>query len=104
MVKTKVKLHEDLVKSGLSDMYQMKHITSNLKLSKFLGKKVRYKKDLLADDKFVRINGSLCKTEVYKVAFVQKDYRGKDVLRGYHTSYEDTFGRCLDPEEIEVAS
>jgi len=95
-------LHKEIVGSGLADLFQMKDSTTNPKLSKFLGKKVRYKKELLADDKFVRSNGSLCKTEIYEVAHVQKDYRGKDVLRGYHTSYEDTFGRCLDPEEVEV--
>ena len=39
-------IHKDLQESGLADIYNMSTITDNLELGKFLGKKVRYKKEL----------------------------------------------------------
>tara|TARA_R100000388_G_C7132024_1_gene105908 strand:+ start:190 stop:492 length:303 start_codon:yes stop_codon:yes gene_type:complete len=98
------KLHKDLTESGLASKFQMSTITDNLELGKFLGKKVRYKKELLENPSFLRSVGEYALTEVYKIKQVQKDWQGKDVLRGYATvNYKDTFGRCLDVEEIEVA-
>ena len=97
-------IHKDLTASGLADKFQISAITDNLELGKFLGKKVRYKKELLKNPSFLRSVGEYALTEVYEVKQVQKDWQGKDVLRGYATvNYKDTFGRCLNVEEIEVA-
>ena len=96
-----MKLHQDIVDSGLATKFEMSFVTTNEELSKFLGQKVRFKRSLLTKD-FVKTKGILCKTEIYKVGMVQKNWRGEDRLRGFHTSYDDTFGRVLNPNEIEL--
>jgi|21_taG_2_1085346.scaffolds.fasta_scaffold193276_2 hypothetical protein len=96
-----MKLHKDITDSGLANKFEMSCVTTNEKLSKFLGQKVRFKKSLLTKD-FVQSNGTLCKTEIYKVLMVQKDWKGEDCLRGFCTSYNDNFGRVLSPNEIEI--
>ena len=96
-------IHNDLVESGIADTFKISAMTSNLELGKFLGKKVRYKKELLNDASFLRSVGEYALTEIYEVKQVQKDWKGNDVLRGYGTvNYNDTFGRCLNVEEIEM--
>lgn len=97
------KLHSDLVNSGLAGMYQMRPITNDPNLAKFLGKKVKYKKELLADPDFVNSHGTVIQ-ETFLVSYVQKDYYGNDVLRGFITSWNDTFGSCLNPSEIEIVN
>ena len=99
----KNKIHDDLVKSGLSDFYKISKITDNLQLGQFLGKKVRYKKELLNNKSFLRSVGRYALTEIYEIKQVQKNWKGEDVLRGYATvNFNDTFGRCLNVEEIEL--
>ncbi len=96
-------IHKDLQESGLADIYNMSTITDNLELGKFLGKKVRYKKELLNNDSFLRSVGEYALTEIYEIKQVQKNYKNDDVLRGYATvNYKDTFGRCLNINEIEL--
>ena len=56
-----MKLHKDITDSGLANKFEMSCVTTNEKLSKFLGQKVRFKKSLLTKD-FVQSNGTLCKT------------------------------------------
>ena len=94
-------LHKDITDSGLANKFEMSGATTNKELSNFLGQKVRFKKSLLTKD-FVRSNGTLCKTEIYKVSMVQKNWKGEDCLRGFCTSYDDNFGRVLSPNEIEI--
>jgi len=95
-------IHKDILESGLADKFKISAITDNLELSRFLGKKVRYKKELLNNPSFLRSVGEYALTEIYEVKQVQKDWQNNDVLRGYGTvNYTDTFGRCLNAEEIE---
>jgi len=95
-------IHKDILESGLADQLKISAITDNLELGKFLGKKVRYKKELLNNPSFLRSVGEYALTEIYEIKQVQKDWQDNDVLRGYATvNYKDTFGRCLNVEEIE---
>ena len=96
-----MKLNKEITNSGLSDAFKMRTITSNLKLAKFLGRKVKYKKELLTK-KFVRANGTITKSEIFHIGMVQKDYQGNDCLRGFATSYDDDFGRCINPNDVEL--
>ena len=96
-----MKLHEDLTSSGLSDAFKMRTVTTNLKLGKFLGKKVRYKKELLTKE-FILRHGTIAKTEVFHIGMVQKDWQGNDTLRGFATSHDDDFGRCINPDDVEL--
>jgi hypothetical protein len=98
-----MKIHNDLKQSGLANLYKISNLTENLELAKFLGKKVRYKKHLLKDKSFLKSVGEYALTEIYEVKQVQKDWKDEDVLRGYATvNFNDTFGRCLGVEEIEL--
>ena len=98
-----MKIHNDLKNSGIADLYKISYLTDNLELAKFIGKKVRYKRKLLKDDSFLKSVGTNALTEIYEVKQVQKNYKDQDVLRGYATlNYNDTFGRCLSVEEIEL--
>jgi hypothetical protein len=98
------KIHNNLKDSGLADLYKISNLTDNLELANFLGKKVRYKKELLEDKSFLGRVGTNALTEIYEVRQVQKNWKGDDVLRGYGTvNFNDTFGRCLKVEEIEEA-
>lgn len=92
-------MHKEIKESGLAEMYEIRPMTTDNELAKFLGKTVKYKEELLTAD-FVRANGSLCREEVFEIREVQKNHAGKSVLRGYFKG--DTFGRCIDPEHIEV--
>ena len=96
-----MKLNKEIINSGLSDVFKMRTLTSNLKLAKFLGKNVRYKKELLTNE-FVQANGTITKSEIFHIGMVQKDYQGNDCLRGFATSYDDDFGRCINPDYIEL--
>ena len=97
----KMKLNKDITDSGLSNAFKMRVATSNLKLAKFIGRKVHYKKELLTKE-FVRVNGTITKSEIFHIRMVQKDYQGNDCLRGFATSYDDDFGRCINPDHIEL--
>ena len=98
-----MKVHKDLIESGLADLLKISNLTDNLDLAKFIGKKVRYKRKLLENSAFLKSVGTNALTEIYEVKQVQKDYKGDDVLRGYATvNFNDTFGRCLNVEDIEL--
>ena len=96
-----MKLNKEIINSGLSDVFKIRTLTSNLKLAKFLGKNVRYKKELLTNE-FVQANGTITKSEIFHIGMVQKDYQGNDCLRGFATSYDDNFGRCIDASDVEL--
>ena len=70
-----MKLNKEIINSGLSDVFKMRTLTSNLKLAKFLGNNVRYKKELLTNE-FVQANGTITKSEIFHIGMVQKDYQG----------------------------
>lgn len=91
-------MHKDIEKHGLGDVFKIRPITSDMKLGKFLGKTVRYKKKLLTDD-FLRMHGTVC-LELFEIREVQVDYLGNNMLRGYHAGC--TFGRCINPEFVEI--
>jgi len=95
-------LHPELVGSGLATMFKMQAVTTNEKLAPFLGQNVRYKRDLVADPKFVHSKGTQVISEIFFVTHVQKNWKGDDILRGYATSRNDTFGKPIDPDEIEI--
>ena len=97
----KMKLNKDITDSGLSNAFKMRVATSNLKLAKFIGRKVHYKKELLTKE-FVRENGTITQSEIFHIGMVQKDYQGNDCLRGFATSYDDDFGRCINPDHIKL--
>ena len=73
-----MKLNKEIINSGLSDVFKMRTLTSNLKLAKFLGKNVRYKKELLTNE-FVQANGTITKSEIFHIGMVQKDYQGNSL-------------------------
>ena len=96
-----VEVHHELKSSGLADMLKISPVTSNHELGKWLGKTVRYKKELIKDKDFIRLNGTIIKDNTFKIKQVQKDHIGKDMLRGYAIENNDTFGRVIDPNDIE---
>ena len=91
-------MHESIKKYGLGDVFKIRAITSNTELGKFLGKKVRYKRELLTDE-FLKQHGTVC-LEVFTIRETQLNYLGDEILRGYTDG--DTFGRCINPEFVEI--
>lgn len=91
--------HKDLVESGLAKKFQINHLTSNSSLLPFMGRKVRYKREILTAD-FIRANGALSIDGIFFIQEAQVDYKGEPCLRGYRDN--DPFGRVLYPYQIEV--
>lgn len=85
--------------SLLKKRFQVKTITGNVKLIPFLGRKVRYKKELLTEE-FLKRNGTVCENTVFVIKEVQIDYKGNEILRGYYLG--DEFGRCIRPDDVEL--
>ena len=92
-------MHDDIKNSGLGKQLSISKMTTNLGLSKFLGKRIRVKRELLTP-RYIELNGSLIIDSTYTVKEVQKIYDGRAALRGYRDG--DTFGRPFLPEEIEI--
>ena len=94
-------MHNDLDSSGLGSQLKIRAATENLELAPFLGKLVRYKRDLLTPE-FIKRNGTVSESGIFHVREVQKDYAGVACLRGYNTVINDTFGRVLNFCEVEI--
>ena len=94
-------LHPELVESGLAKVWQMSPLTTDMRLAKFLGKKVRFKRELLTPE-FVRQNGTQARDCTFMVREVQKIYSGEMALRGYAIETNDTFGRPLEVDHVEI--
>ena len=93
-------MNKYLIDSGLTSMYSISPLTTNLDLAKWLGKEVRYKRELLTPE-FVQANGTICIDTIFTIKETQKNYKGTEVLRGYALPI-DTFGRCLNPNDVEI--
>jgi predicted transcriptional regulator YdeE len=91
-------MHHEIKDSGLGESLGISS-TINNELSHYIGKKVRYKRELLKSN-FLKKHGLICKNAVFEIKETQKTISGQLVLRGY-TSDRD-FGRPIDPEHIEV--
>lgn len=83
-------------KSGLADLFEMNPNTKNEKLKQYIGKRVRYRKELRGS----AVLGTCSINGVWLVTETQLDYRGREILRGY--AYPGDFGRPFDPSEIEI--
>jgi hypothetical protein len=94
-------MNTQLKESGLAATYKISSLTGNLELSKYLGKKVQYKRDLLNDD-FLKKNGTLSLTAIFEIKETQLNHKGVECLRGYDMTRGDTFGRCINISEIEL--
>lgn len=93
--------HPQLEESGLSVTYGFSSVADDPQLAKFLGKTVRYKRELLTKA-FVRANGAMCKGCKFVIREVQKNHQGDTVLRGYAVDVGDTFGSPINPEHVEI--
>lgn len=94
-------MHRDLKESGLGGILEIKTVTADEKLMPFLGKKVRYKRELLTE-KFIERNGLKVVDGTFEVREVQKNYKGENCLRLYWLEVNDTFGFPESPDRIEI--
>ena len=92
-------MHKELSESGLGEIFKIRAMTSDLELGKFLGKKVRIKRELLSQD-YIRLNGTIVINAIFLVKETQIDYRGTPCLRGYES--DTSFGSVLYPNELEI--
>ena len=93
--------NRELKDSGLAASLQFTTKTVNAELIPFIGKRVRYRKEFR--DKFIREHAGLQHAYMsYRVMHTQRNWAGKEILRGYLFEGEDTFGAPLDPAEIEI--
>ena len=88
-------MHKEIKESGLGELFKISHVTDNPKLIPFMGKKVRYKRNLL-NHAFVIKYGTIAIDGIFAIKEVQKDCCGNDCLRGYFEG--DDFGRCMNPK------
>ena len=95
-------MHNDLIKSGLAASLEMNTETESAYLSEFLNTTVKFKDELANDAHFISKYGTITKTSHFVIRHVQKNHKNKTVLRGYATSYDDTFGRVINPKHIEI--
>jgi hypothetical protein len=94
-------MHDDIKNSGLGKAFGIQSRTDNLELAPFLGKLVRYKRDLLTNE-FIEKNGQITIDGVFVIREVQKDYLGNPKLRGYEINNGNDFGRVIDKDEVEI--
>ncbi len=92
-------MHPSIEASALASLYQIKPVTDNEELAKYLGQKVRYKKNLLTR-KFIKRHGTICIGTVFEIREVQHNYKREECLRGYAPG--DNFGRVIYPSEVEI--
>lgn len=95
-------MHKQIAESGLGLKFDISPITSNETLAKFLNKEVKYKAKFINDPAFIRAHGQMIIASTFIVKETQFDYKNEEILRGYATFYNDTFGRCINPEHIEI--
>lgn len=88
-----------LRESGLDKLYHISPLTDNVELAHFLGKHVRYKRELLTPE-FIYLHGTISVTGVFYIKYTQRNCDNKEVLRGYFDG--DIFGRCMDPKDVEI--
>lgn len=96
-------MHPLIKESGLAELYKIRPVITNYELAKFLGKTVRYKRERITPE-FLRLHGTVSRDEYFVIREVQKNFEGRDVLRGYieDGSEAGAFGRCIDPDDIEI--
>jgi hypothetical protein len=99
-------LHKDLTESEVSDVFQMSDSTDNEDLRPWLHKTVRYKRSLLTPE-FIKAHGTICLDSEWVIEMTQLDWSGNEILRGFLVGSDapnDTFGRPILPEHIELVS
>jgi hypothetical protein len=96
--------HNQLVESGLAEMYEISPETNDSLLSVYIGRVVRYKK-------YHPKHGTIVKTSDFIIKETQRDYTGREILRGYEVdrntgkevnSQSAKFGRPIKPEDVIV--
>ena len=92
-------MHHEIKDSGLGEIYSIRNMTSNMELAKFLGKRVRYKRELLTES-FLIDHGTIVIDSIFTIKEVQKDCEGNDMLRGY--AWEGDFGRIINSSHVEI--
>ena len=99
-------MHKSIEESGLGKVFDINPVTDSSELAKFIGKRVRYKKDCVTP-----ADGRIAEKGVFVIKETQLNYQGKEVLRGYaedifigERDYQqpDEFGRPIDPEVVEI--
>lgn len=94
-------MHTLLKTSGLGTMYNISPETENESLKSFIGKEVRFKKELLTDE-FIKRNGTIILDHTFLIKETQFDYKGDEILRGYAVGHANDFGKPINPEEVEI--
>lgn len=46
--------------------------------------------------------GTFAKTAIFKIGSIQRNYKGDLCYRVYATTYDDTFGRVMSPDECNL--
>ena len=57
-------MHTDLKNSGLASKFKIRPMTDNISLSQFIGKRVRYRRELLTPE-FINLHGSISVTHTF---------------------------------------
>lgn len=72
-------------------------------LGEHVGRRARYvlPRGQQARARFIRTHGTLC-LEDFEVIGVQRDYAGRPCYRLKCLAYEDTFGRCVGQDLIQI--
>lgn len=95
-------MHKQIAESGLGQMFDISPVTGNNKLAKFLNKEVKYKAKFINDPTFVRSHGQIIIASTFTIKETQFNYANEEMLRGYATLFNDTFGRVINPDHIEI--
>lgn len=71
-------------------------IANNTEMEKNIGRTIRMK-----SEKWNSSYGLMAKESTYTIIGIQKDYKGDLCYRASCNSFNDTFGRPFNPEDIE---
>lgn len=95
-----------------ADMNKFNEVFSHLKadpyavaaLEDMIGREFVYDipEEPAARDKFIRANGTLILKNKFKIIGIQRDYKGDLAYRAVCLGFDDTFGRCVSPKEIQI--
>ena len=91
--------NHEIRESGLGAVYKISPVTSNLKLSGYLGKAVRYTESALSRPNTF---GTVHRDCTFLIKETQINFNGDDCLRGYAVEIDDTFGHCISPSDVEI--
>lgn len=91
-------MHHEIKESGLGNTFAISATNQN-ELSHYIGKTVRYKRELLTPE-FLARHGTICRDAQFVIKETQKTHSGELVLRGY--TEDNDFGRPIQHEHIEV--